>query len=549
MTVVTVDQAIQQALQHHQAGQLAEAEAMYRLALEQSPNHPDALHLLGMLARRVGKFDVAENLIRHAIAVNRASADYHANLGLVLMDQHKLNDAIVAFKTAIQFQPRFAQAYCNLGIAFERSGQIDQAIDSFESAISFNPRFFEAYSNLGNALSKQKKFDAAIAALRKAVELNPNSGDVNYNIGHALRESGQLEEAIVYFNRAIELNPNHLTARCDLANLLHLQQSRHQVIQQYQQVLAIDPDHAIAHWNLALTYLLLGDFKRGWTEHEWRTRCESLANPAEFDKPRWTGEPLDGKTILLHPEQGLGDILQFVRYAPMVTARGGKVLLQCQPPLVRLLQNDLGISQVISVTDPLPEFDVHCPVMSLPFVFGTEIGSIPAQIPYLFADPEDAAAWRLKLENGSNKPRIGLVWAGSPTHKNDRNRSIRLANLSRLLSMDSCRFFSLQKGPASNQLSMPTLIDHTADLHDFADTAAFVANLDLIITVDTAVAHLAGGMGKIVWLLLPHNPDWRWLLDRDDSPWYPTMRIFRQQRAGDWESVITRIVAEIISFV
>jgi tetratricopeptide (TPR) repeat protein len=541
---MTIDQAIQLGLQHHQAGRLTEAESVYREVLRQVPNHPDALHLLGMVARRSGRPELALDLIQRAISANPSSADYRGNLGLVLLDQSKFEQAIAAFQQAIRLRPDFAQAWCNLGSAYSAQGKSQAAVEAFQTAIQINPRFFEAYCNLANTLTEQKQSGPAMAALKTALEINPNSADLNYNLGNLLRDRGEFAESIAPFQRAIDLDPNHLQARQNMGNSLRDLGRHAAAVDCYSQLIAIEPEHAEAHWNLSLTQLLLGDFKRGWVEHEWRLKCTSLSRPQDFGQPRWRGEPLDGCTILLHPEQGLGDVLQFVRYAPMVAARGGRVVLQCQRELQQLLTGVPGISLVISRGQQLPSFNLECPLLSLPFVFGTTLDSIPADVPYLFADPALSNLWQHKL-GGITGRKVGLVWAGSKTHRNDRNRSIAASQLAALAAIPGVCFVSLQKDATPEQIAElnlgPKLIDHTADLHDFADTAGLIANLDLVISVDTSVAHLAGGMGKPVWLLLPFDPDWRWLLDREDSPWYPTMRLFRQREAENWSDVIARI--------
>jgi len=314
-----------------------------------------------------------------------------------------------------------------------------------------------------------------------------------------------------------------------------------------RQAIALNPDYAEFHFNLALSLLTSGDFQQGWEEYEWRWKCKEFPSPArDFAQPQWDGCPLEGRTLLLHTEQGHGDALQFIRYFPLVEQRGGKILIECYAELQRLFRTTAGRCQVVVRGQPLPAFDLHSPLLSLPRVFGTNLANIPNTVPYLRADPEDAGRWQRRLADDSALVKVGLAWAGRPTHTNDRNRSIKLARLAPLGQLPGVRFFSLQKGEVAAEAKTPPpgmeLVDWTEELKDFAETAALIANLDLVVAVDTAVVHLAGAMGKPVWVLLPFGSDWRWLLERQDSPWYPSMRLFRQSRIGDWDSVIARVV-------
>jgi hypothetical protein len=428
-----------------------------------------------------------------------------------------VDEATAACRRAIQIDPNYADGYFNLGLALHAKGQWDESIAAIREALRLKPDNAEAYYNLGNSLHDADRLDDAIAAYQRALELKPDYPEAHNNLGIALRDSGRLEDA----NTA------------------------------YREALKIRNDNPPVHWNLALNYLLQGNFKEGWEEHEWRWRCKGFPSPRrEFRQPMWDGRDLNGQKIFLHAEQGFGDTIQFVRYAPIVAERGGQVVLQCQAELFRLLKSNPQFGQIISADEIVPEFDFHCPLLSLPRAFGTEIHSIPAATPYLGVDPVLAETWEKRLLSASGGFRVGIVWAGRPTHKRDRQRSIALLKFLPLAAVAGVKFFSLQKGVASEQIKTPGdtmhLIDLTADLHDFADTAALISRLDLVIGVDTAVVHLAGAMGKPVWLLLPSVPDWRWLMNREDSSWYPTMRLFRQTSPGDWEGVFCR-VAESLS--
>ncbi len=382
--------------------------------------------------------------------------------------------------------------------------------------IALEPSYAEAHSNLGNALASNGQFDDAIAAHRQAIALKPNYAEAHSNLGNALAGKGQLDSAIAAHRQAIALNPNL----------------------------------SEAHKNLALALLARNDFQEGWEEYEWRWKCKELPFPRDSAQPQWDGSSLEGRTILLHAEQGFGDAIQFIRYLPMVAQRGGKIIIACQGELQRLFQTMAEGCHIVVVGPSPPAFDFHCPLLSLPRAFATTLANIPNIVPYLQADAEDARRWQRRLADHCSIVKVGLVWAGKAAHKNDRNRSMKLARLAPLAQAPGVLFFSLQKGEAAVEGKTPPasleLIDWTEELKDFADTAALIANLDLVIAVDTAVAHLAGAMGKPVWTLLPFVPDWRWMLERKDSPWYPSMRLFRQPSLGDWDSVVTR-VAEALS--
>jgi Flp pilus assembly protein TadD len=478
MPRLAVNQAFQIALAHHQAGRLAQAGALYQQILLQQADHCGALHYSGVIAHQAGRNDVAIHLIGRAIAI----------------------------------EPNLPEAHCNLGIALQAGGRVDDAVAAYRRALALRPKYPEAHSNLGTALREQGQLDEAIGEFRLAIDQRPGFHEAHGHLGVALRDKGLLVEAMLA----------------------------------YHQALILRPDYAEAHHNLALLLLLRGDFVRGWKEFEWRWRCRQFLSPRRnFEQPQWDGSDLGRRTILLHAEQGLGDTIQLARYVPLVAGRGGTVVFSGDPVLRRLLQGTAGIAHWVDSGDPLPPFDVHCPLFSLPLALGTTPQSIPRVEPNLRADSQATDRWQKELANDGHRLKVGLAWAGRPTHANDRNRSLGLGAFAPLALARNVKFYSLQKGQASQQARTPPdgmeLVDRTGELNDFADTAALIANLDLVISVDTAVVHLAGAMGKPVWTLLPFAPDWRWLMDREDSPWYPTMRLFRQPARGDWTSVMTRV--------
>ncbi|MGD0138150.1 MAG: tetratricopeptide repeat protein [Tepidisphaeraceae bacterium] len=550
MGLISIQQAFDLALQHDQAGRLQEAEQLYRQILARQPNHAQALHLLGVLAGRAGQKDVAVELIRRAIAFRPDYAEAHYNLGNALKDKGQLDEAIAAFRQAIALNPNLPEAHINVGNAWKDKGQLDEAIAAYRQAIALRPNYAEAHNNLGNALRIKGQLDESIAAYRQAIALRPNYPEAHINLGNAWNYKGQLDEAIAAYRQAIALRPNFAEALSNLGNVLKDNGQADEAVAAFLQAIALNPNLPEPHYNLSLSLLALGDFHQGWEEHEWRWKCKEFPSAARnFAQPRWDGCPLEGRSLLLHTEQGLGDAVQFIRYLPLAAQRGARIIIECQAELQRLFQTMSGNYQTVVRGQPLPAFDLHCPLLSLPWVFGTNLASIPNDVPYLHADAEDAGRWQDRLGGHCALLKVGLAWAGKPTHQNDRNRSMKLARLAPLGQLPGVHFFSLQKGTAAAEAKAPPagmeLVDWTEELKDFADTAALIANLDLVIAVDTAVVHLAGAMGKPVWTLLPFASDWRWLLDRADSPWYPTMRLFRQATPGDWDGVIRRVAAEL----
>jgi len=563
MPVVSVPQAFELALQHHQAGRLAEAEALYRQILAVDPRHFDSLQLLGAIALQVGQSDVAVGLIRQAIALKPDYAEAHNNLGVALRDQGQLDQAIAACRRAIALRPNYPEAHSNLGAALRANGQFDEAIAACREAIALRPDHPEAHVNLGTALQGKGQLDEAVAAYREAIVLKPDLSEAHSNLGTTLQDKGQLEEAVAAYREAIALKPKYPEAHNNLGDALRLAGQLDEAIASYRQAIALKFDYPETHSYLALALLVQGDFLRGWEEYEWRLKLKDVACLQQnFTQPRWDGGSLEGRTLLLHAEQGFGDAIQFIRYVALAAWRGGKIIIECPPDLQRLFQRMVPELPVIAKGQALPAFDVHCPLLSLPRIFSTDLTNLPRTVPYLHADAADAAIWRERIAglgssirpSGPDRPsspdlKVGVVWAGSPTHKNDRHRSLKLASLAPLAEVRGVRFVSLQKGDAATEgRTAPAgleLIDVAEELKDFADTAALIANLDLVIAVDTAVVHLAGAMGRPVWTLLPFVPDWRWLLERTDSPWYPTMRLFRQPALGDWDSVIRRVAKEL----
>jgi len=459
---------------------------------------------------------------------------YFRELGNVLHIAGRLDEAAMAYSSALLLAPDSAECCYNLAVTRMRQNRLADAASGFEKALRLKPDYAEAHLNLGILQQAYGRPAAAIQCYRQALRTRPRYESARYNLALTLQDQGRLEEALEQY-RSLHCADAHNNAGNTLLALGRAQEA----LASYRRALAADPNHSEARWNLGVVQLLLGDFEKGWEGFEWRFR-QRESRPRHFDVPLWDGSPLAGRTILIHAEQGLGDTLQFVRFLPELDKRGGFAWLECQPALSCLIGRSYRIAPV-----PLPSFDCHAPLLSLPYLLES---GIPAGAPYLSPAPELIQQWRERL-GAWNETRVGLAWAGNPAHKNDRNRSLALEKLAPLAGAPDTVFFSLQKGPQSEEALNPPaglkLIDLQNDLPDFHHTAAAIMNLDLVISVDSAVAHLAGALGRPVWTLLPFAPDWRWMLDRTDSPWYPTMRLFRQKQRGDWDSVVREVCREL----
>jgi tetratricopeptide (TPR) repeat protein len=576
---MTTQETLNQAISHHQAGRFAEAEELYRQVLASEPNNPNALNMLGALAgeygrleeamdligravarhprvaefrcnlgetyRRAGRTSEAQTELREAIRLNPTLADAHNGLGLVLQSENKTDDAIAAFSQAILWNPALVDAHFNLGTSLIKKKEYTQAIAALKRAIELDPRHAKAHNDLGACYVWTKQLDLAMEECRRAIEINPEQVEAHNNLGACLKSVGRLDEAIESGQRALAIRPDFVDALNNLGMALEERGRFTEAVAAYKRALVLQPDLQEAHWNLALESLRLGDLETGWREYEWRLKGPEPLIAPDFQQPRWTGRDLHGKTILLHPEQGFGDMIHFIRYIPLLAEKGARIIFCVQAPLVRLFTDFPQVEKIVPVGEPLPNFDYYCPLMSLPLMFGTTLENIPNQVPYLHPSPGLVREWTEKLGPKDSRLRVGLVWAGSPGHKSDPVRSLRLEQFAPLAAIDGVEFHSLQKGPAAEQAKNPPigmkLIDRTDQLADFADTAALIANLDLVISVDTAVAHLAGAMAKPVWVALHISPDWRWMFDRPDSPWYPTMRLFRQSKANEWSDVAAKL--------
>ena len=571
------------AIDHHNAGRLADADTLYRSILDIEPGHADATHLLGVIAFQKGRLDEAEALVCRAIEIDDGVALYHANLGRVrktagrpeqaaaafhralelepanaqalsdlggtLADRGAWEDAVECWRRALNLEPNLAEAHYNIGLAMRDEGRTEDAAARFRRAVESDPAFANAHLALGLALQDQDRLDEAAACYRRAIEIDAGDVEALANLGNVLRAQGRLDEAVAVYERALAGAPERTEIHSNLGVALQERGELEAALASYDRALGLDPDDAEAHRNRAQALLLAGRFAEGWEEYEWRWKTRHFAaQMRQFSEPRWDGSDLGGKRILIHAEQGYGDTIQFVRYAAMVAARGGRLVLECPAPLAGLMASAAGVEDVVPGSATLPPFDVQAPLLGLPRLFRTTEATIPGDVPYLAPDAATVERWRATV-GSSGRLRVGIVWQGNPRHRGDRLRSPGLKSVRPLFDNPGVDFYSLQKDDGARQLAEEDLAGAVRDLGggfaDFTDTAAALFNLDLVITCDTAVAHLAGALAKPIWLLLPLAAEWRWLTTRDDSPWYPTARLFRQRRLGDWDEVMARVGAAL----
>jgi tetratricopeptide (TPR) repeat protein len=567
-------------------GKNVEALANYDRALALQPRHAEALSNRGNTLKALKRFDEALDGFDKALAIQPDYPAALSNRGAVLFDMaryeealatydrslalrpdqviafynrggtlHKLGrfeEAIASYDRAIALSPGLVEAHANRGNTLNALHRYDEALTSFDRALALRPDLIEALTNRGNALNGLKRYDDALASYDRVIAIQPAHASAHYNRGTTLHEMKRYDEAIAAYDRAIALQPHYPEAFSNRGATLWELKRHDAALASYDHAIAIQPDFPEAHWNAASLRLLTGDFERGWAEYEWRWKYNTMALASRnFTQPIWRGEALEGKTILLHSEQGLGDAIQFCRYVPLVAVRGARVILEVDKRLRDLMSSLDRTAQVLSAGEALPQFDVHCPLLSLPRAFHTLLETIPSRTPYLRASPERLAKWSARL-GPKRGLRVGLIWSGNPAHHRDQVRSIEFSALVPLLDAEAT-FFSLQKdvrpADAAALASRKDVIQIADELADFSDTAAAMAQLDLIISVDTSTVHLAGALGRPVWILLPFLPDWRWLLDRDTSPWYPTARLFRQDETRRWDSVIPRVRAALLELI
>jgi tetratricopeptide (TPR) repeat protein len=574
---LTIQQSLDLGVRHQNAGDFEKAKAIYVLILKADPDHPVALQLLGVIAHQVGENDIAVELITKAVTIKPAYEEGHYNLGIALKEQGKLEQAIASYHKALALNPDNADTHYNLGNALKDLGKFDEAVTSYRQAIAIRPDFPDAYCNLGYGLLQQKKLNKAVASFRKALAIKPNYAEAHSNLGQALLELGKPDEAVSSYRSALAIKPDFVEVLSNLGLALQEQGQLDAAMSSYEEALSIKPDHAEAHNNLGLVFqelgkldkamgcyeaalaifpdftearnnigmlqLLMGDFQNGWENYAWRWKSKDASlRPRPYQQPLWDGSSLAGRTIFIYPEQGLGDVIQFARYLPLVAAQGCRVHFEIQNPLYRLFEGNVLADSLLRANQTPPQFDCHAPLLNLPQLLQTTLQTIPQNDGFPEVTSELKNQWSKHFNPGDGF-RLGIVWAGNPDHKNDRNRSIKGEFFQSLTNIPGLSVYSLQVGREGEAAHL--FADKVTDLSplftDFADTAAAISHLDLILSADTSVAHLAGALGKPVWTLLPFMPDWRWLLDRDDTPWYPTMRLFRQKERGDWNDVLQRV--------
>lgn len=496
-------------------GRLAEALAGYDTALSQKGDYADAWYNRGLALHDLKQFEQALQSCRQALVLKPDYAAAHNTCGLALKELGQAQAAVEAYDKALAIKPDLAEAWTNRGVALQSLQRYEEALRSYDQAIAYAPEVVQTWSNRGSVLNRLRRSQDALQSYDRAVALDPTFANAWNNRGVTLVDLGQRAEALLDYEKAV----------------------------------ALDPDNADAHWNMSLCHLQLGNFEKGWAGHEWRWKAATLVlAPRHFTEPQWRGDaPLQGKTILLYADQGFGDALQFCRYAKLLQDRGAKVILEVGKALVPLLTGLDGTSRVIATGDALPAFDFQSPLGSLPAAFKADANNIPMPAGYLRAADGKRAAWRARL-GAKTKRRVGLVWSGNTQHTNDHNRSIPLADFLKMLP-PGLDYVSLQRDVhAEDRAALRTradIRDIGGHLADFSDTAALADLMDVIISVDTSVVHLAGAMGRPVWVLLPFNPDWRWMLERSDSPWYASARLYRQKRAGDWAEVFEAVKADV----
>ncbi len=625
MSTLDINGMLSQAVSLHQAGQLLQAESLYKKIAVHDPCNADVLHLLGVIAHQRDQNIAAIEFIQKAITIKPLMPHYHNNLGSAYVAMDRTDEAIRCFEEALRLKDDYIEALNNLGNAFQKKGDNLQARRHYCKAIEIAPDYLPARNNFANILKEEGRLDEAIALHEESVAISPANSAAHYNLGNAYREAGQHERAINEYSQAIHISPEFAEAHSNLANVfkktkqydkaithykkaLHvnpdfaeaysnlgdtfrilgrfhdaldscekalaikpdfkeayvtLGTTRHDCgefsasIDHYKKALEIRPDYADAHYNLGLVLLMQGEYREGWKEYSWRFKCKEIAEQINYRRisiPEWEGSSLNNKTILVISEQGIGDQIQFVRYVTHLRKMGARVVLESAKELMRLFESFNGIDRIVERSDSCDygeklDFCVH--LLNLPALLGTDSDNIDSGGPYLFADHEEVHRWNLRLKSSSFN--VGIVWAGNPNHSNDLNRSCEKEHFEILNTIPGVALFSLQKqAMKSNDNCLSpgkVMTDLGGELRDFSDTAAIIQALDLVITVDTAVAHLAGALGKSVWTLLPYVPDWRWMLSRDDSPWYPAMRLFRQEERGDWHTVFSQIDCSLRKYI
>jgi tetratricopeptide (TPR) repeat protein len=538
------------ARRRHQDGDFLGAEQLFRQVLRADPFNADAAFQMATACLAQGRGKEALVHIDQVLRIRPDFAEAHHTRALAFLAKGAANDALESLRQAVKLKPDYVQAYYNLGVTLAREKKFDEAIAAYRQAIRFEPNFAEALLNLARALEGAGRNTEAISAYERLLRLRPEDAAAHNALGLLLVWERRTNDAVEKFRQAVTLEPGQASYHNNLGAALSELGRPADALGHFEEAVRLQPDHAEAHKSIGMTCLKLGAFERGWAEFEWRWQCKNFSVPA-FRQPTWDGSPLEGRRILLYTEQGIGDNIQFVRFASLLAERGALVILSCPPNLAPILKTCPGIAQVCPQGTTLPDFECHAPLMSLPGLLGITLATIPATIPYLSADPDLVERWRRELDT-FRAYKVGVVWQGSET-----TRSFPLASLAPLAAVPGVELFGLQKGKEVEQLADVTGRFRVIDLASrldltggaFAGTAAAMCNLELIVSCDTASAHLAGALGRPVWLPLSYASEWRWLLERQHTPWYPTMRLFRQPELGNWAAVFDGMASALRQLV
>jgi tetratricopeptide (TPR) repeat protein len=531
-----------------------EAIRSYDRALMLDPDQIEIWIRMAELLQRQERLDEAIKCFDRAVTLDNEWADIWYRMGEILQQQKRIDEAILSFDQALKVKPDYREAANASGLLYFEAKRHEEALARFSRSTEIDPTQAGAFNFISRCQWPLRRYDDALASVRKASELAPDNPEITKNVGLILQRLDRQEEALPWFDKALALRADFPSALDDRATTLFALRRTDEAFASLDRAIALAPESPDHRWNRSLLQLLVGNFDDGWQEREWGRKSTLVSFvDRKFAQPHWFGEePIAGKTILLHSDEGLGDTIQFSRYAAMVAKLGARVVLELQAPLQALLTGLEGVSLCVSKDVELPEFDLHCPIGGLPLAFKTRLETIPAALFYLPPLPEARlSAWQDRL-GAHDRLRVGLVWSGNPLHTNDRNRSTSLRQMSAIFD-DRARFYSLQKDPRPEDKAVlderGDIIDLTEHLTDFVETAALISHLDLVITVDTSVAHLAAALGRPTWILLPHTPDYRWLLDRDDSPWYPSVRLFRQDQRRTYDGALARVREELAAVI
>jgi tetratricopeptide (TPR) repeat protein len=523
-----------------------EALTSYDRALLHSPQNASAHCNRSVLLYELRRYQEALTSCDRALELDPTLVQAHRNRGGILYGLKRYREALASCDRALALDPNLTQAHCNRGDVLDSLKRYPEALASYDRALTLDPDLAQAHCNRAATLSKLKRYQEALASCDQALALESNLAQAHCNRGSILNKLKLYSEALASHDRALAIKPDFAQAHCNRGNVLQNMKRFDEALASCEMALVAQPDFADAHFLESQLRLLLGDFANGWPKYEWRWKSETNESPIRnFAQSLWLGtEPMEGKTILFHSEQGLGDSIQFCRYVPLAAKHAAHVILEVEQSLVELMRKLSGVGAVVAKGDPLPDFQAQCPLASLPLAFGTRLETIPADVPYLTAPKAHLEKWQRKLGRSSTA-RVAVNWAGNPNFANDDDRSIGLSSMSPLFTFLDAQFFCIQKNPSAKDKELLKTFSHVTDLsteiETFSDTAAIISLMDVVVSSDTSIVHLAGALGAPVWTLLSYVPDWRWLLGRQDSPWYPTMRLFRQPEPGDWRSVITSV--------